>query len=231
VEAATPLAALRELAAGPAPESGLAPVLPAGLVVDAVSVESGAATVRVSGPAPESAVVASAMGRTLSGQFRVTALRLEYAGGPSVGPVAVSDSFSGGRVTYLWRGLPVPVAATLPDGPDRPAAALRRLLAGPAAPGVDELPAGVRLLSVQVKGDLARVSLGLSPDLTTELVAGRWQFAPHAMAVVYTLTDLPGIRRVQFDFPNLPPEARRNCKTPLGVPLVRPDAEAGRVHT
>lgn len=230
VPKATPLVVLRELAAGPPPGSGLVPALPAGAVVAGVTVNDAVATIHMSGwePAPEDPAVAetlTTMARTLAGQFPLTGLRAATASGRSLGSVPVPDTPSG-HVTYLWQGRPVPVAASLPDGPDRPAEAVRRLLAGPAPVGVEGKPEGISLLSVQVRGDLARVALDLSPANTQALTAGRWLFAPHAMAMVYTLTDLPGIRRVQFDFPSLPPAARRQCRTPLGVPLVRPEPEA-----
>ena len=224
VPEATPLAALQELAAGPAPGSGLLAALPDGLVVEDVAVDNGVATVKVSGLEPGREAVAL-MARALTGQ--ATTVRLvEAGGGGRVLGQAEVPATGGGQVTYLWRGQPVPVPA--PEVAGDPAAAVRRLLAGPPPPGVDALPEGIRLLGVSVEGDLARVSLGLAPAVTEELTAGRWQFAPQAMALVYTLTDQPTIRRVQFDFPELPAAARRNCRTPLGVPLVRPDAEPGR---
>ncbi len=233
VSEATPLAALRELAAGPAPDSGLAPALPEGMRIESVEVDGSAAVVTVAGwdPQPgdraESAVL-SAMSRTLAGQFPVGQLTLKTPSGRTIGPAPITDPFAGGKVSYLWQGLPVPVAAALPAGAERPAAAVKTLLTTPAPPGADSLPPGVSLLGVAVSGDTAKVSLGLSPGNVQELIAGRWQFAPYAMAVVHTLTEIPGIRRVQFDFPDLPAEARRQCRTPLGVPLVRPDAEASR---
>lgn len=213
VPEATPLAALRELAAGPSPGSGLGSALPPGLVIESVSVVDGVATVRVSEAVLDEAALA-VMARTLSG----------YATSMTDGRRSVPVPGVVSQVTYLWRGLPVPVAADVAGDPGR---AVARLLEGPAPAGIDPLPAGVGLGGVEVKGDLARVSLKLSPGVTAELAAGRWQFAPYAMSIVYTLTDLPGIRRVQFEFPDLPAEARRNCRTPLGVPLVRPDAEPG----
>jgi len=208
VPEATPQAALRELAAGPAPESGLGLVLPATARFGRVDVANGVAVVQVDGWEP-SAVEAvqplEAMARALqawAGSVKVvtTTGRVLGASAPT-GPRAA--------VTYLWRGLPVPLPVDLPDGSALPAAAVDRLLKGPAPAGVDAMPGGVSLLEVQIKGDLAKVALGLTPALTQELTAGRWQFAPYAMAIVYTLTDQPAIRRVQFDFPNLPPAARR----------------------
>jgi spore germination protein GerM len=218
VAEATPLAALRELAAGPVPDSGLVPALPPGLVVEEVAVDGGIATVRVSGGevGPEAAAL---MARSLAS---VTAVRVVMAEGRALDPVAVPPSSP--QVTYLWRGRPVPVAAAAAADPT---GAVRRLLEGPPPPGVDPMPFGLTLLGVSVDGDLAKVSLGIAPGVVEELVAGRWQFAPQAMAMVYTLTDQPGVRRVQFEFPDLPAAARRNCRTPLGVPLVRPDAEPG----
>lgn len=220
VDEATPLTALKELAAGPAPGSGLGPALPSGLIIQSVDVEGGTATVRVAGAVPDEGALA-VMARTLQGH--ATAMSVIFDDGSAVGPIPVPV---GDEVTYLWRGLPVPVAADGVAGD--PARAVARLLDGPAPTGADALPGGISLAGVRVKGDLATVSLTLSPGVTEELTAGRWEFAAHAMAIVYTLTDQPGIRRVQFDFPDLPEAARRNCRTPLGVPLVRPDAEAGR---
>lgn len=228
----TPLAALRELAAGPAPESGLAPALPAGLSVDSVTLDGTAVSVSVSGwdPAHDDPSVEPALGamtRTLGGlPGGLTTLALTTPSGHRLGPTAIEPPAGG--VIYLWRGLPVPTPAALPTGTDRPAAAVTAVLTQPAPAGADPMPPGVRLLGIQVKGDTAKVSLDLSPGNVQELIAGRWQFAPYAMALVHTLTELESIRRVQFDFPNLPPEARRQCRTPLGVPLVRPDAERPR---
>jgi hypothetical protein len=222
VPQATPLAALQELAAGPAPESGLQPVAPPrARVMQATAGADGVVTAQVEGWEPDPLAL-EAMARTVG-----TAVKAVDPSGRPLG-AAPAPVAAGGTVTYLWRGMAVPVPATLPDGPDRPAAAVKRLLAGAPPEGVDPMPEGVTLAGVELKGDVAKVSLNLSEGVTQELVAGRWQFAPHAMAIVYTLTDLPGIRRVQFDFPNLPPEARRNCRTPLGVPLQRPDAESAR---
>jgi spore germination protein GerM len=224
VAEATPLVVLQELAAGPSPESGLGPALPPGVLVDTVAVADGVATVHASGATLGDGDLA-AMARTLAGQ--ATALRVVLASGQTLGPVEVPAAPTpGGQVTYLWRGLPVPAAAPAVAGD--PSGAVRRLLEGMPPAGIEAMPGDVRLAGLDVRGDTARVSLELSPGVIAELTAGRWQFAPHAMAIVYTLTDQPGIRRVQFDFPNLPPEARRNCKTPLGVPLVRPDPEPAR---
>lgn len=229
VPAGTPLAVVREVVAGPAPDSELGRPLPASARVGRVDVADGVATVQIDGWEPnpasaEAALALEAMARSLQGS--ASAVKVVTGAGRTLGPVAALAPRA--VVTYLWRGLPVPLAVDLPSGPDRIAAAVRRLLTGPAPVGIDAMPDGVSLVGVQVKGDLARVSLSLTPGLIAELTAGRWQFAPHAMAMVYTLTNQPAIRRVQFDFLNLPPEARRNCRTPLGVPLVRPEAEQAR---
>lgn len=239
VPEATPLVALRELAAGPAPGSGLARALPEGMAIGQVSITGDTAEIHLAetgpvpdgidgtGGSPQARRMLSALSRTLGESFSVGSIRVLSSDGKFIAGTSTAGEATvlGSRVFYLWQGRPVPVSVDLPDNSERPAAAVRRLLAGPAPSGAQEAPPGVTILDVRVDGDLAKVYLGLAPPLVSELTAGRWLFAPHAMAIVYTLTDLPGIKRVQFEFPNLPPEARRQCRTPLGVPLVRPDPE------
>lgn len=229
VPEATPLAAVRELVAGPVPGSGLQPIFTPGARVTGVAIANGVARVTIEGwdpPAHDPSIPRAlrAVARALAGHAKEAEIEIPSE---TLGPVMVPEA-AGDQVSYLWRGAPVRVPAELPAGEGRAEAAVQRLFAGPVPDGVEGMPSGIGLLGVEVKGDLAKVSLSLSPALTQELVAGRWQFAPYAMSMLYTLTDQPGIKRVQFEIPNLPAEAKRNCRTPLGRPMVRPDAEKSR---
>lgn len=252
VREATPAAALAELAAGPAPGGGLAPALPPDWRVAAVSLQGDTAHVALAtggtgAPAPGTAVegapagvsdVAAALAATLRAaapQVNHVALTVD---GRTDGRFPAANPLNGGRAPdageeavtlyYLLGGRPLPVPAGLPAGPDLPRRTLEHLLAAPAPGGVPWIPPGVSLEGFAVRRGVAHVRLRLSPDLASLVEAGVWNFAPYYMGVVYTLTQFPDIRKVQFEFAGLTALALRQCRTPLSVPLVRPGPETGR---
>lgn len=224
VQAATPAAALAELLAGPAPGSPLAPTLAPGTRVDLAG-DGGEWTAN---PVPD------------PGRLGREAIARSLLSVPGVGAVAVAGrrwtaadlAPAPGEVLvyYPYRGVPVPVRRTIParTGLQAMQAALAAFLTQLPPPGLDGPPPGISLVDLSVEGDVARVRLGFSPELARAMAAGAWNFSPYAMSVIYTLTEFPGIRRVQFDFPGLTAAALRQCRTPLSVPLPRPDPERGR---
>lgn len=228
VPLATPAAALAELAAGPAPGRGLAPALPPGTAAS-VQVQGAHATIALTGD-PPGPLQQEALLRTAAGWPGMARVTVTANGRPLLAdrPLVPAAGPNNLLVYYLYRGNPLPVARPAPAGADRYAAAVAEVLQGPPPAGVDWLPAGVSLESLAVAGGTARVRLHFSPDLVARVEAGAWNFAPYYMAVVYTLTEFPDIKKVQFEFAGLTAAALRQCRTPLAVPLLRPEPEPGR---
>ncbi|HYF90618.1 MAG TPA: GerMN domain-containing protein [Symbiobacteriaceae bacterium] len=224
VTRATPEATVAELVAGPAPDTPLLPALPAGARVE-VTGEDGNLTLTVDpvpGPLAREALARSVLGlpsvrSVIVAGRRWTADEVRPAPGESL-------------VYYPDRGLPAAVPTPLPatDGVDGMRAAVTAFLTNPPPSGLAGPPAGITLADLTVKGDVAHVRLSLSPDLTRTLTAGGWNFSPYYMSVIYTLTEFPGIRRVQFEFTGLTAVALQQCRTPLSVPLPRPAPERRR---
>lgn len=229
VAAATVRAALAELAAGPVPGRGLAPALPAGTALTAAAAApDGHAGADLAGGAALTELQREALVRTLGALPGATAVRVTHNGqvlfsGPP--PVPAPGDLT---VYYLHRGLPLPVTRPAPAGTDPYVAAVNAVLHGAPPPDVDWLPAGVELESLAVKGGTAHVRLRFSPALAARVEAGAWNFAPYYMALVYTLTEFPEIKKAQFDFTGLTAVALKQCRTPLAVPLLRPEPEPGR---
>jgi spore germination protein GerM len=130
--------------------------------------------------------------------------------------------FLDGRMTPLgWRGQ---LAAVERSGLERPADVLRALLDGPRLDEVRRgfvttIPRGTRLGSLQVSRGMALVDLagGLqSSGLPGTDFEGAGQ-------IVYTLTSLPGIRRVVLRYEGEPCCAYRHDGRAVTEPLTRRD--------
>lgn len=229
VASASPAAALAELAAGPAPGQGLLPTLPAGSRARVQVGEAGHATVDLTGGQPPLPLQREALIRTVAGAPGVGQVSIRHDGVTLAEQVAVQPPASDQvTVYYLYRGLPLPVARGVQPGEEPMASAARAVLGEPPPAGVNWLPGGVEMESLRVKGSTAHVRLRFSPELGARVEAGEWNFAPYYMALVYTLTEFPGIERVQLEFQGLTAAALRQCRTPLAVPLVRPEPEPAR---
>jgi spore germination protein GerM len=95
--------------------------------------------------------------------------------------------FSDGAFLY-------PVSRRLPSGSDGPRAALEALLEGPR-PGTGlttPIPRGVHLQSLRVADGFARV------DLSAALLGASTNMGAARLAIVETLTALPGVRQVEI---------------------------------
>ena len=102
----------------------------------------------------------------------------------------------------------VPVLRTVPKSPATATAAMKALLAGPSAkersaglPIKTLLPAGTKLLGIEISGGLATVDLSaefasLSPDDASDL--GSYSLHGRLAQVVYTLTQFTTVDRVNF---------------------------------
>lgn len=224
VRESTPGAALSELLAGPNQESPLAPVLAPGVRAE-LAQQGGEWT--VTAETDLAPLAREAIARTI---LSVPAVQAVTVGDRRWTSADFSPAGGQALIFYPYRGMPVPVLRALPAGSsdaNAMEAALNAYLSGPPPPGLLGPPSGVGLAGVSVKGDVAHVRLNFSPELTAAVLAGAWNFSPYYLSVIYTLTEFPGIRRVQFDFPGMTAAALRQCRTPLSVPLPRPDPEGG----
>ena len=108
----------------------------------------------------------------------------------------------------------VPVLRTVPKSPATATAAMKALLAGPSAkeraavPPIKTLiPAGTKLLGIEITGGLATVDLSaefasLSPDDAWDL--GVFSLRGRLAQVVYTLTQFTTVDRVNFKLEGKP---------------------------
>lgn len=219
VSAATPEAALAELAAGPVPGRRLVPALPDGVSLALVHLDAAdggrAEIAAAGGPLPRRSL--EAIAQTLGVR------QVEVRGGP-----VYRREVTVNRLYFVDRGLPVPV--DLPGPQLSPRAAAEALLLTPGPDGVLGMPPGISLDAFEVKGATAFVRLRFSPELTALVESGLWNFTPYYMGLVYTLTEFPEIRQVRFEVADLSPLARKQCRTPLAVPLRRPTPEAARTR-
>ena len=122
------------------------------------------------------------------------------------------DPFSGGEVVN--EPALVPVLRTVPRSPATAAAAMRALLAGPSAGEraaepqiVTLIPAGSKLLGIEISGGLATVDLStefasLSPADAWDL--GMFELRGRLAQVVYTLTQFTTVDRVNFKLEGKP---------------------------
>ena len=111
----------------------------------------------------------------------------------------------------------VPVLRTVPKGPATARAAMKALLAGPSAkqraavPPIKTLiPAGSKLLGIEISGGLATVDLSaefasLSPDDVWD--GGSYSLHGRVAQVAYTLTQFATVDRVNFKLEGKPVEA------------------------
>ena len=121
----------------------------------------------------------------------------------------------------------VPVLRTVPRSTATATAAMKALLAGPSAkeratvwPIETLIPAGTKLLGIEISGGLATVDLSaefasLSPDDDWDL--GSYSLHGRLAQVVYTLTQFTTVDRVNFKLEGKP------VKVLLGMP----DPESG----
>ena len=108
----------------------------------------------------------------------------------------------------------VPVLRTVPKGPATATAAMKALLAGPSAkerapnwPIKTLIPAGSKLLGIEISGGLATVDLSaefasLSPDDAWD--GGSYSLHGRVAQVVYTLTQFSSVDRVNFELEGKP---------------------------
>ena len=111
----------------------------------------------------------------------------------------------------------VPVLRTVPKSAATATSAMEALLAGPSAreraaalPIKTLIPAGPKLLGIQISGGLATVDLSgefakLSPDDAWDL--GSFSLHGRLAQVVYTLTQFPTVERVNFRIDGKPVKA------------------------
>jgi hypothetical protein len=125
----------------------------------------------------------------------------------------------------------VPVLRTVPQSSATARAAMKALLAGPsakeraAAPPIESLiPAGTKLLGVEISRGLASVDLSkefasLSPDSAWD--DGAFELRGRLAQVVYTLTQLPTVDRVNFKLDGKPVKVFSSEKIALDKPVTR----------
>ena len=151
--------------------------------------------------------------------------------GPTATATATATADEPGRRNtlriYVLDGEKVaPVAREVPATPRVGAAAIRALLAGPAA---DErsaglttaIPAGTRLLDLDISGGTADV------DLSGEFASGGGSLSmtSRVAQVVTTLTAFPSVRRVAFRIDGRPVTTVGGEGVPVAPPRTRADIE------
>lgn len=222
---ATPAVALAELLAGPLNGTSLAPAVATATRIDLAQAD-GRVVVTASpepGPMGQEAIARTLL--SLPGVHSVSVSGRLWTETAALAPEGLRP------VYYPYGAIPVPVWRPLAaegSGVEAMRAALLAFLHDPPPPGLHAPPPGVQLADLVVKGDVAHVQLEFSPEIARAITAGAWNFAPYYLSVIYTLTEFPGIRRVQFDFPGLTAVALAQCRTPLSIPLPRPEPERGR---
>ncbi len=161
------------------------------------------------------------------------------------------DPFSGGEVVN--EPTLIPVLRTVPKSQATAMAAMRALLAGPSAKEraampqiVTLIPAGSKLLGIEISGGLATVDLSakfasLSPDDAWD--GGTFSLRGRLAQVVYTMTQFPSVDRVNFKLEgkpvkvftirgNRPEQARHPGDVPRSLPAadLRRATGVGRLH-
>ena len=139
------------------------------------------------------------------------------------------DPFSGGEVVN--EPTLIPVLRTVPESPATATAAMRALLAGPSAKEraampqiVTLIPAGSKLLGIEVSGGLATVDLSaefasLSPDDAGD--GGVFSLRGRLAQVVYTLTQFTAVDRVNFKLEGKPVKVFTSEEVVLNKPVTR----------
>jgi germination protein M len=139
------------------------------------------------------------------------------------------DPFSGGEVVN--EPSLVPVLRTVPESPAKAAAAMRALLAGPSAKEraaepqiVTLIPAGSRLLGIEISGRLATVDL--SAEFASLSARDAWDLGVFSLRgrlaqVVYTLTQFTTVDRVNFTIEGKPVEVFTSEEIVLDKPVTR----------
>jgi hypothetical protein len=146
----------------------------------------------------------------------------------------LDDPFSGGEVVN--EPALVPVLRTVPMSTATATAAMKALLAGPSAKEraafpqiVTLIPAGSKLLGIEISGGLATVDLSaefasLSPDDAWDL--GVFSLRGRLAQVVYTMTQFTTVDRVNFKLEGKPVKVFSSEAIVLGDvprPLPAPD--------
>jgi germination protein M len=125
----------------------------------------------------------------------------------------------------------VPVLRTVPKSAATASAAMKALLAGPSAkeraakPPIETLiPAGSKLLGIEISGGLATVDLSaefasVSPDSAWD--QGSFELRGRLAQVVYTLTQFTTVDRVNFKLDGKPVKVFSSEKIALDKPVTR----------
>ncbi|MBI4456296.1 MAG: GerMN domain-containing protein [Acidobacteria bacterium] len=227
--------ALEELIRGPERGSVLAPSVPREQTLRSVAVRSGIAYVELGGYQVGD-MAKKAMIHTLTDLPGIRQVMLSWDDKETEGALSRprcinaekhqastgSDNTRPVILYFLSQGNLVPVTRKVGVTEDLPLAALQEFLNGPLPDGgLTGPPSGIQLLNLHVANGVAHVRLRFDEQLQSLMERGVWNFYPYHSAVIYTLTEFPQIRRVQFDFVGLTPEAVAGCQTP-SIPLARP---------
>lgn len=141
----------------------------------------------------------------------------------------LDDPFSGGEVVN--EPALVPVLRTVPKSTATATAALKALVAGPSAKEraafpqvVTLIPAGSKLLGIEISGDLATVDLSaefasVGPDDAPDL--GVFSLRGRLAQVVYTVTQFPNVSRVDFKLDGKPVTVFASEEIVLDEPVTR----------
>ena len=141
----------------------------------------------------------------------------------------LDDPFSGGEVVN--EPTLVPVLRTVPKSTSTARAAMKALLAGPSAKEraafpqiVTLIPAGTKLLGIEISGGLATVDLSadfasLSPDGVPDV--GVFSLRGRLAQVVYTMTQFAAVDRVEFKLDGKPVTVFASEEIVLSKPVTR----------
>jgi sporulation and spore germination protein/immunoglobulin-like protein involved in spore germination len=141
----------------------------------------------------------------------------------------LQDPFNGGEVVN--EPALVPVLRTVPKSPATATAAMKSLLAGPSAKEraampkiVTLIPAGSKLLGIEISGGLATVDLSaefasLSADDATD--GGVFSLRGRLAQVVYTLSQFTTVDRVAFKLEGKPVKVFTSEEVVLDKPVTR----------
>lgn len=223
---ATPEEAVRQLLDGPRDRTALIGAFPRDTALSRLRVLEGEALVEVTLPqrgaagSSPSPMALSALAQTLRGFGDVTSVRLEIDG-VVAGSVPV-PSMDKPRPIYYRYGVYLVPAGTGASSPE--AAVLQYLAQDGPHPGLEGLPADVRLLEYRFDAarGLARVGFTYTDSVRQLALADPDGIRRSLIGIIATLTGFPEVKAVMLDFEGHARLGLGQCADLLRAPQLRP---------